>query len=53
MADENRVKAGAAGGIDAVVKAINTHINNPDVCERGCGALMGMTLNNGREHSFH
>ena len=37
------MKAGAAGGIEAVVKAINTHIDNPDVCEEGCGALWGMT----------
>ena len=46
--DENRVKAGAAGGIEAVVKAINTHINNAGVCENGCGALWNMTANNGK-----
>ena len=39
------MKAGAVGGIEAVVKAINTHINNADVCERGCGALWNMTVN--------
>ena len=43
--DENKVKAGAAGGIEAVVKAINKHINNADVCEQGCGALFYMTVN--------
>ena len=42
---ENRVKAGAAEGIDAAVKAINTHINNADVCEKGCSALCNMTVN--------
>ena len=42
---ENQVKAGAAGGIDAAVKAINTHISNVDVCEQGCGALWNMTVN--------
>ena len=42
------MKAGAAGGIDAVVKAINTHIDNADVCEKGCGALSNMTFNNGK-----
>ena len=42
---ENKVKAGTAGGIEAVVKAINTHINNADVCEQGCGALWNMTVN--------
>ena len=29
----NQVKAEAAGGIESVVKAINTHINNAGVCE--------------------
>ena len=42
------MKAGAAGGIDAVVKAINTHINNAGVCENGCDALWNMTLGNGK-----
>ena len=42
---ENKVKVGAAGGIEAVVKAINTHINNAGVCENGCGALLNMTIN--------
>ena len=39
------MKAGAAGGIEAAVKAINTHINNAGVCEWGCGALLNMTIN--------
>ena len=39
------MKAGAAGGIEAVMKAINTHINNADVCENGCSALWNMTVN--------
>ena len=39
------MKAGAVGGIEAVVKAINTHINNVGVCEQGCGALWNMTVN--------
>ena len=42
---ENRVKAGASGGIEAVVKAINIHINNIGVCEKGCRALCNMTAN--------
>ena len=42
------MKAGAAGCIEAVVKAINTHINNAGVCDRGCGALNNMTANNGK-----
>ena len=40
---ENKVKAGAAGGIDAVVKAINTHIDNAGVCECGCSALLNIS----------
>ena len=40
------MKAGAAGGIEAVVKVINTHINNAGVCEMGCGALLNTVSNN-------
>ena len=42
------MKAGAAGGIDVVVKAINTHINNAGVCKHGFSALFNMTANNGK-----
>ena len=45
---ENQVKAGAAGGIEAIVKAINTHINNAGVCKNGCWALWNMTAFNGK-----
>ena len=45
---ENRVKAGAAGGIEAVVKVINTHINNANVCVNGCGVLWSITVNGKR-----
>ena len=51
--DENEVKAGAAGGIEVAVKAINTHIDNADVCEKGCGALGSMTANNGKYTDKH
>ena len=37
------MKAGTAGGIEAIVKAINTHIDNVDVCEWGCSALWNVT----------
>ena len=40
------MKAGTAGGIEAVVKAIDTHIGNAGVCRTGCGALWNMTQNN-------
>ena len=39
------MKAGATGGIEAIVNAINTHINNVGVCEMGCAALMSITDN--------
>ena len=45
---ENRVMAGEAGGIETVVKAINIHINNVDVCGYGCSALWNMTVDNGK-----
>ena len=48
--DENKGKAGEAGGIDVVVKAINTHINNADVCTSGCCTLMDITINSGKAH---
>ena len=34
--------------MEAVVKAINTHIDNPGVCVAGCGALRNMMYNNGK-----
>ena len=39
------MKAGEVGGIEAVVKTINTHIGNVDVCFAGCGALKNMAIN--------
>ena len=42
------MKAVAAGGIEVVVKVINTHIYSPDVCRTGCGAIWNMTINNGK-----
>ena len=43
MIDDNEIKAGKVGGIEAVVKAINTHIDNADVCKRGCRVLVSMS----------
>ena len=40
--DENQVKAGTTNAIKTVVKAINTHIDNSDVCYTGCAALFSM-----------
>ena len=46
LSAENLIKVVAAGGIEAIVKVISIHINNPDVCTAGCGALNSMLLNN-------
>ena len=45
---ENKVKAGLAGGLEVVVKAINTHIDNDSICEFGCGALWNMINDNSK-----
>ena len=42
------MKAVTVGGIEAVIKAINPHIHNSDVCENGCYALYNMIFNNGK-----
>ena len=42
------MKAGAAGGIDAVVKAINKHIDNAGVCKYGCMTLDTTTCDNSK-----
>ena len=36
---ENQVKAGTAGAIEAVVKVINIHIGNVDVCKQACNII--------------
>ena len=41
---ENQKKAVAAGGIEAVVKAISTHIRDTDICKCGCDALETMAI---------
>ena len=46
LTDDNKVKLRTAGGVEAVVKAINTHVGNVDVCEQGCAMLMNMTIDN-------
>ena len=43
--DDNKVKAGRAGAIDAIVSAMKTHSDNAGVCEQGCRALRNITVN--------
>ena len=42
----NRRNAGAAGCIEATVKAINTHIDNANICKEGCKALKNIIFDN-------
>ena len=42
---KDKMRAVEVGGIEAVVKAINTHISNVCVCIAGCGTLVIMTVN--------
>ena len=43
--DDNRAIAGQARAIEAIVKAMNTHADNADVCIRGFEALRNITIN--------
>ena len=52
MTDENASAAGAAGGIEAVVEAMNRHADNAGVCEQGCGALWSMAINRSKPFLF-
>ena len=42
---DNQVKAGGYGAIGLIVSAMNTHMNNAEVCEAGCRALCNITVN--------
>ena len=42
------MKAGEAGGVEAIVKAISRHVCNAGVCEMGCGVLWDMIASNGK-----
>ena len=44
----NKVRAGTAGAIEAVVNAINTHSDDPNVYKQGCDALWSITADNGK-----
>ena len=37
------MRARAAGGIEAVLKAIDAQIDSVDVCNQACGALNNLT----------
>ena len=42
---DNKVVAGKAGVIEAIVKIMNIHINDVDVCKNCCGVIMNITGN--------
>eukprot|EP00961_Rhodomonas_salina_P167117 2251988-Rhodomonas_salina.1 len=42
---ENRVKIGAAGGIEAVVAVMKQHVKSAGVQEKGCVALRNLADN--------
>ncbi len=45
MADENKLLAGKAGAIDAVVAAMRAHVGNAGVSGHACRALWNICLN--------
>ena len=45
--DENKVLAGKAGAIDAVVAAMRAHVGNAGVLQQGCGAMSNICNSNG------
>lgn len=47
--EDNQRKAGEAGAIEAILDAMEIHINNAKVCEYGCEALWNITLNGKKE----
>lgn len=48
--DDNEVKAGECGAIDAIISAMKVHINDSGVCEQGCGALYAIGNNGKHQH---
>ena len=49
---DNQKKVGALGGIEAVVKIINTRLYNFGICKWGCDALYAMTADNGKIYIY-
>ena len=43
----NKVLAGKAGAIDAVVAAMRAHVGNADVSEQACWAMWSICVKNG------
>ncbi len=45
IAGENKVLAGKAGAIDALVAAMRAHVGNSGVLEQACGAMWNICVN--------
>lgn len=43
--DESKIIAGRLEIVKDIVNAINTHIDNPDVCKFGCGTIKNIVFN--------
>ena len=43
----NKVGIASLGGIDAIIKAMSTHMDNSGVQENACGALWNLAVNDG------
>lgn len=48
---ENQAKIGESGVIKTIIDATNMNINDVNVCEYGCGALLNITSNNGKKYT--
>ena len=46
MAGENKVLAGKAGAIDAVVAVMRAHVGHAGVSEKACGAMVCFCFKN-------
>ena len=43
--------AGKVGSIETVIRAINAHVHNTELCGNGCAALIGMMTLNSKKHT--
>ena len=50
ISDNNKEKAGTIGTIEAIVKALNKHTDNAEVCNSGCGALWVIIEENSKKN---
>ena len=52
IAGENKVLAGKAGAIDAVVAAMRAHVGNAGVSEQACWAMKNICVNGACRFGF-